>query len=324
MPHSRKGRKLGLSDSIALHEASFTGLVKVNREASLIPGVKILGLESPSKGRSYTADALKGAVGLYEGRKVFVDHQTKSAEPRSFRDLLGKFENVRFQEGSGLYGDLRYNPKHPEADSLVWWAENMPNGAGMSHDAFGKKSDKNGRQVIESITSVNSVDLVANPATNAGLFESTDAKEDDMNLATLTEAEIKTGNPSLHESIVNGATASLKTQVETLTAENKSLKEAKDALEVKDRLSAKKARAVELCKESKLPADLITPIFESQLLNAADESGMKALIEDRANLAPAPGNRPQSKEQRVAEGQGGGTGSGRITESVESFAAAIR
>lgn len=317
---------MALSDSIALHEGGFTGRGEVNRERSLISGVKILGLSAPTKGREYTPQALREAIPLYEGVRSYIDHQVADGKPkpRSFRDLLGTFEGVHFREGQGLFGNYRYNPKHPDAESMLWWVENNPHGAGMSHDAFGKKVDRNGKQIIESITAVNSVDLVASPATTNGFFESTEAEQSVMDLAKLTEAEIQTGNPALHESIVLGAQTALKGRVAELEAEIKTLKEAKDALEAKDRLAAKKARAAELCKESKLPADLVTPIFEAQLLEAKDEAAMKALIEDRAKLAPAPGNRPVSKEQRVAEGQAGAGGSGRITESIDSFVAAIK
>jgi len=313
-----------MSDSIALREATFAGKVAVDRQAGLIPGVKILGLESPSKGRSYTPEALRGAIGLYEGRKVFIDHQTDNKQPRSYRDAFGAFEGVRFQEGQGLFGNLRFNPKHADAESLMWWAENMPNGVGMSHDAFGKKADRNGRQVIESITAVNSVDLVANPATNKGLFESTDAQEKEMNLTTLTEAEIQTGNPALHESIVNKATTALRAEVDTLKAENKTLKEAKDAADARERVAARKAKIGELCRDAKFPLEQITPVIEAALIATPDDASMTSLFEGIAKLAPAPGNRPVSKEQRVAEGQTGAGGSGRITESIDSFVAAIK
>ncbi|MEI8372438.1 MAG: hypothetical protein WCJ35_06335 [Planctomycetota bacterium] len=53
-------------------------------------------------------------------------------------------------------------------------AENAPWKLGFSHDTRGGSRNENGRAIVELIDKVLSVDLVANPATTEGLFESCD------------------------------------------------------------------------------------------------------------------------------------------------------
>ena len=48
----------------------------------------------------------------------------------------------------------------------------MPENVGFSHNVEAKTSRRADRVVVEAITRVQSVDLVADPATTRGLFES--------------------------------------------------------------------------------------------------------------------------------------------------------
>lgn len=144
---------------------------RVDRAAGIIRGVKVLGLKSKN-GREYTADAVRRAVPLYEGCRVFADHNTRGS--RSVRDLVGTLKNVRFVEGSnaGLVADFHVLPSHPVSATAMDCAERAPGLLGFSHDADGDEKMRNGRRVVENIERVNSVDLVVSPATNSSLFES--------------------------------------------------------------------------------------------------------------------------------------------------------
>ena len=148
---------------------------RVDRSRGMIRGVKILGLESKN-GRSYLPEAIRRATGLYEGQRVNVDHG-KPGDSRSYADRIGTIVNVSARS-DGLFGDLKFNPKHPLAEQLAWDAENSPESVGLSHDVSGKVTRRNGKATVESIDSVRSVDLVADPATTAGLFESVDSNTD--------------------------------------------------------------------------------------------------------------------------------------------------
>jgi hypothetical protein len=131
--------------------------------------VTVLGLSSRNR-RRYTSEAAAGALGLYEGALVNLDHPDRPDEPRSVRDRFGRLVNVRF-EGGRIRADLRYNPEHPFAATLEWFARNDPGAIGLSHNAIGEGKDDNGVFVVRKIVELRSVDLVAEPATTRGLYE---------------------------------------------------------------------------------------------------------------------------------------------------------
>ena len=147
-------------------------------DSGLISGVKILGLTSRN-GRVYPPEVLREAAPLYEGAKVNVNHVSKEAArlPRDYRDRIGTVSNVVFKENSGLFADFHYNPNHAQAKQLLWDAHNAPNNVGFSHCVEAVYHQENDLSVIDKILRVISVDLVADPATTSGLFESEEAEE---------------------------------------------------------------------------------------------------------------------------------------------------
>jgi len=86
---------------------------------------------------------------------------------------------VTFREGKGLYAEFHFNPKHELAEQLAWDAANSPENVGFSHNVLGETQRQDGKVVVTKITHVESVDLVANPATTTGLFEEK-AKDKEM------------------------------------------------------------------------------------------------------------------------------------------------
>jgi len=156
---------------LLLERAALSG--KVDTERGIIRGVRIIGPTSKN-GRRYPADVLIDALPLYEGAKVFVDHEDSPRDKRSYAALIGRLENVTFRQGS-LYGDLIVNLKHALAEQLLYDAEHSPGQVGLSHDAVGEIDS---RGVVKAISVVKSVDLCWNPATVSGLFESVDESFD--------------------------------------------------------------------------------------------------------------------------------------------------
>lgn len=143
----------------------------VDRAAAVIRGVKILGLDSQN-GRSYLPGALAAAVPLYEGAKVNVNHaKGHPTAPRDYQDRIGRLRGVHARAGAGLFGDLHLNPRHALAEQLLWDAAHAPENVGFSHNVQARTAQREGRTVVESIVAVHSVDLVADPATTRGLFE---------------------------------------------------------------------------------------------------------------------------------------------------------
>ena len=156
-------------------------------EGTTLKGVKMVGLESPSRNRVYLESGLQEAVGLYEGTTVNCGHlkPVGNREPGDTTAIMGTFTNVVFVESKGLFGDLTLIPAHPMTDRMIWAAENAPQLFCMSHHAGGtgvRRSD--GIQEIQKITKVASVDVVGDGGTTKSLFESASA-------GTLEEGEIR-------------------------------------------------------------------------------------------------------------------------------------
>ncbi len=277
--------------------------VRVDRQASAILGVKVLGLESRN-GRTYLRDALVQSVALYEGAKVNVNHPPGNPlAARDYRDRIGILRNARVQATSGLFGDLHFNPKHVLAEQLLWDAEHAPESVGLSHNIEARVARRDGVTIIEAITSVHSVDLVADPATTHGLFE-----------AAESGAVIDTrGNDA----------AALRWEVDRLHAQQAAV----------ERLSLIR----KLLEEFGLPAPnagdsfanaVTSEVFVETLLAARDERALRRLIEERARLIGAVRDRdyrpaayralPQSREQGLA------VMDARSDSSLEEFVRAIR
>lgn len=152
---------------------------RLDKDAGIVRGVKILGAES-DHGYRYTSSAMKNAISLYEGKPVNIDHpkERSISASRRYADRFGRISNVHFREGKsyGLYGDLHYNKGHRLASQFEWDVENNPNNLGLSQMARGSTAVRSGKVLVESIQVVKSVDVVADPATNQGLFESKGAR----------------------------------------------------------------------------------------------------------------------------------------------------
>jgi len=278
--------------------------MKVDRENNVVHGVKVLGLNSKN-GRNYSKRAVEAAAGMYEGANVNIDHPRQPNEPRSYASRFGKLRNVSVRE-DGLYGDLVYNPKHAVAEQFAWDAEHSPESVGMSHNVMGTSKKSGGKETVEAITNVISVDVVADPATTQSLFESikTNEEDDEMSLDQLTVESLRESRPDLIESIV----ADLKKGDETqaLQAKVKTLTEQLDKLNAEKAAAARRASVEAKITEAKLPEYLVTDVFREQLLSAADDAQIARLIEDRKAIheaAPKPvGGKPVSREQNQPTG----------------------
>lgn len=165
---------------------SAVGIERVDRAAKVIRGVRVLGLQSRN-GRTYRPEAADAAIPLYEGAAVYIDHgkRTKPGEireDRSLRDRWGVLRGVT-RDDDGLVANLHYLESDPMTPKLLEMAEEHPETFGLSHDANGSaQRDATGNIDVREITKVNSVDVVADPATTVGLFESLQESliEDDM------------------------------------------------------------------------------------------------------------------------------------------------
>lgn len=176
--------------TVELIEQSFNqvGLTLAEEEGQpVLRHVKILGSVSQN-GRFYTPEAKAAAVPLYESVKVNLDHPENPSKTRSLRDRFGKLIHIRLENGD-LYGDLLFNPHHELAESVKWYAKNMPECLGLSHNAVGQGEERDGKFIVNKIAKLRSVDLVADPATTVTLFES--IQEEVTEGTSLSEGVVK-------------------------------------------------------------------------------------------------------------------------------------
>ncbi len=276
--------------------------MRVDRAAGVIRGVKILGLQSRN-GRRYLPDALARAAALYEGAKVNVNHpKAGPLAPRDYQDRIGVIRGVQVQAGEGLFGDLHFNPKHVLAEQLMWDAEHAPENVGFSHNVQARTARRDDSVVVEEITRVQSVDLVADPATTRGLYEGAEQAGSPpaasaLPLKTLTMEQLQAERPDLIQTILenHGAKPQATAEIERLRTEL-------------DRLNAERTSGLleqeiahEL-QESGLPPQLVTEIFRGQLRTAAGAAARQQLILERLQVARTFGSlKPTSRDQHAVD-----------------------
>ena len=153
----------------------------VDYETGIIRGVRICGRKS-ANGREYSEQALQDAARLYEGVRVNYDHPSRKdpLAEREFGDFAGELHNCRYDKSlEATFGDFHVALQGRHCSLVLESASRFPKSFGLSHVASGDVTRKNGRQVVEMIDAVESVDIVTRPATNEGIFESLDPDDPD-------------------------------------------------------------------------------------------------------------------------------------------------
>lgn len=317
---------------------------EVDAARGIIRGVKVLGLASRN-GRVYLASALARARTLYEGAKVHVNHaRDADRAPRDYQDRIGTLKSVRLLE-DGLYADLHYNPKHALAEQLAWDAQQAPENVGLSHHVQARTRQVDGRQVVDEIVAVISVDLVADPATTCGLFE---AEENPMP-DSLDEREVRERRTGLAaEAAALPASAAVveaetparpqPTAVECREREITEQESARTPCSLHEELArlraqleqyqareagqARREEVEELLAESGLPSEVASELFFEQLLEATHAQRQR-LIEDRRQLwQRARFRAPRSQDQQAIEPLA--PAGAALVHDAASFVAAIR
>lgn len=297
--------------------------VGVDRQAGVVRGVKILGLRSRN-GRVYLPEALRNAARLYENAKVNVNHpKGDPQQPRDYQDRIGVIRNVVVREGEGLFADFHFNPKHALAEQLLWDAEHSPENVGFSHNVQARCVRRGEELVVEAITRVLSVDLVADPATTAGLFEAhwaasaapAQAREGDGEraapalraelLAALTVEQLRAARPDLIEQLYRAQTEEnhrLRSELERLAEEAALLRRR----QLIDRL-LREHGLPQLGAGGEFAQAVLGPQFVESLMAADSEQQVGELVAERARLvrtlqgaaawAGLPGSRPAARDQ---------------------------
>jgi hypothetical protein len=259
--------------------------MRVDAASGVIRGVKVLGLESRN-GRTYLPAALAEAARLYEDAKVNVNHpKGNPTGPRDYQDRIGTIRGVVMQPGEGLFADFHFNPKHALAEQLIWDAEHAPENVGFSHNVEARLGRRDGRVVVEAITRVQSVDLVADPATTRGLFEAA--------APTAVEAASCRFRPESHDN----------------TLANTTRQDAADTITRQDAASTR-AETVRRLKLDDLKRDYPELVEEIRREQAAELSRLQQEVERLTVREAAEQNRssaetrPQSRDQHLVYAAG--------------------
>lgn len=278
--------------------------LRVDRTAGVIRGVKLLGLASRN-GRRYREEALAGAIGLYEGAKVNINHpKGHPLAPRDYQDRLGVVRGVELRAGRGLFGDLHFNPKHALSEQLLWDAEHAPQNVGMSHNVLARTKREGEGVVVEAITKVQSIDLVADPATTNGLYEHVESQESSRKSQ---EPEARDSSPALDSKLLTIDSITLEElrrhrpelviEVEQgYEFQLSEMRQRLDAMIAQEQTSRRRDYVFQLLQEHDLPlptkegvADsyLISQPFVESLMSAESDDDARRLVEERAALVRA-------------------------------------
>jgi hypothetical protein len=311
--------------------------LRVDRASGVVRGIKVLGLRSRN-GREYLPDALSRAVALYEGAKVNVNHpKGHPLAPRDYQERIGVIRNVQHRSGDGLFADFHFNPKHYLAEQLAWDAEHAPENVGFSHNVQARTSRRGETTLVEEIVQVHSVDLVADPATTRGLFESAES----IAAAPADKLATNAGGPGEEQSSASSSSVLSEQPSDFLTnlcqeqaVEIGKLRSEFDRFRAQEAIQQRRARVLALLAEHHLPnpdsADpsaraIVSDTFIETLLAAPDEPTMRRLVEERSRLigsatqwsgnGPRRNHRPTSRDQCLPEAN-------RVTDG-RTFARAI-
>jgi hypothetical protein len=247
-----------------------------------------------SKSRFYPAEVLKRDFKIFEGAKMFADHQTeKESDQRpegSVHNWVANLQNVFAEDDGNVYGDSILIDPAFKAKMAELNKQNLLGEMGVSIRAIGEATDATEEGTDHEYKQVNallasrSVDFV----TYAGAGGQVEAMESDANaddVDLVSEAELRSRRPDLVSLIESKAQRSAKNDMKTVEEQ---LKEANETIATQKAALAESAKkqnqavaAVALSKllgESKLP-EVAKKRLQAQFANAESDAGMKEAIE---------------------------------------------
>ena len=288
------GETIGENFTLDLSEGS------IDKKNLILKGTTILGPVSLNK-RRYAKEVQLEAAALFEGAKAYLNHPPiGSSEPRDVRDLIGVHENVRVIDGK-MRSDLHLIDNETVRKFVLPIAESQPNLAGNSIVArVVMERAKDGYDEVTKILAVRSVDLVAEPGTTNGIFESQTqeshpaaTQEDTMDMKSLALETLKAERPDLVEALLaeqkkTDEVVDLKMQVEKLTAEAQEKEVKLAAYELKESARTRNELIAGLVAEMKTPDSFkyetkegktsIKPTLRNVLDRCKDGDEMQAVI----------------------------------------------
>lgn len=285
-----------------------------------------------SKERYYPASVLKRDYAIFEGAKMFADHQTdKDARERpegSVHNWVASMKKVWAESDGRIRGhavpiDPIFKAKLEELSK-----QGMLGDMGVSIRAIGEASkgkiDGVDTNCVESLLRARSVDFVtyAGAGGQVETMESEQSKENDLDL--VSEAEFRTRRPDLVELIEStskGELQKMKTIEQQLQEANTELAAAKTKLAESEKASKKAVASAELTKllsESKLP-EIAQKKLRERFAEAVAVDGMKEAIELEREYIKSVGGSAQVKNMGERENGSEEAAAADAPNLVETF-----
>lgn len=145
--------------------APFSGC-RVDRERGIVYGALICG-KSSLNGNDYGPEVWPPVIHKYEGLSIYLNH----GRERKVEDKVGWFQGCKVVGGQPR-GDAHFLLSHRATGPVLEAAERNPSMFGFSHVVDANTRRVGGRVKVESIVTPASVDLVVDPATTKGFWES--------------------------------------------------------------------------------------------------------------------------------------------------------
>lgn len=174
--------------------------LRVDREAHIIFGVKLVGNSSTNRGGILYRPALEQSLDRYEGAPVYPGHLQGDSD-RKWQDAMAVVRNPRLEE-DGLYGDLHGIEGQGVFAQLLSIAERAPHLVGSSHEAWvvlGPSEDPAYNHVAVDIEKVEAISIVDDPATTMSLFEGMEHHPPETLRVRLAEAQTELRRYRLQE-----------------------------------------------------------------------------------------------------------------------------
>lgn len=158
------------------YASALSRAARLNRDAGVISGTTIIGASSQNGARGkrrYSDAALRKIAAMAEGLPAYLNHVTPELafKPRDVRDLIGVHRNVRYDPASRTVKSDLHLAEH-QAPLVFSLAERFGDRIGHSLVSRGVIAMEGDTEVVQDVLMLRSADLVSDPATTHGLFES--------------------------------------------------------------------------------------------------------------------------------------------------------
>ena len=280
-------------------EASTIG-TRAQSGKSILRNVVLLTSESHDQDGNvrhvYSVKALRDGARLFEGKKVYYDHavaHAQGAQYRKIRDIFGIVHKPRFvPEENKIRGNIHV-VQVADAERPLWLAEHEPHSIGISPHLEVHYTMENGIPHVDKLRKVGSADLVTEPATTQGLFESMqipqEGSEEEMEWKDLTLDTLKTHRGDLVSALA--AEGDQAQKITVLESQNVSLQK-----RLTEQADAEKERTVATLVEG-LPEKIAESV--RSFAGTSDIEGVKVFAESVRDALPK--DNPQSSENIKTE-----------------------